>query len=264
MPTVAEITADLDAEHQALEAVLRELTDAQWALATPSPGWDVADQVGHLAFFDRTAAMSIVEPESFKAHVREMIGSLADAGTDPALAEPRSMSPTELMSWWQDGRSGLISAAGHLGESDRLPWYGPDMSGKSFLTARLMETWAHGQDICDTVGATRPATDRLRHIAQLGFITRGWTYANRGLDVPDAPVRVELAAPSGDTWHWGDADAADSVVGTAEAFCQVVTQRRHADDTDLTISGAAATEWMTMAQAFAGGATDGPTSGSFA
>ena len=58
------------------------------------------------------------------------------------------------------------------------------MGAKSFLTARLMEVWAHGQDIVDTVGARRAPTDRLRHIAQLGFITRGWTYINRGLDVP--------------------------------------------------------------------------------
>ena len=58
------------------------------------------------------------------------------------------------------------------------------MGAKSFLTARLMEAWAHGQDICDTVGVEREPTDRLRHIAQLGYITRGWTYVNRGLEVP--------------------------------------------------------------------------------
>ncbi len=167
------------------------------------------------------------------------------------------------MAWWQEGRATLIEAAGTLGESARVPWYGPEMSGKSFLTARLMETWAHGQDVCDTVGAARTPTDRLRHIAQLGFITRGWTYANRGLELPDDDVRVELAAPSGETWTWGDDDAPDSVVGAAEDFCLVVTQRRHADDTDLVITGDAARDWMVKAQAFAGGATDGPTAGSF-
>ena len=46
------------------------------------------------------------------------------------------------------------------------------MGAKSFLTARLMEAWAHGQDICDTVGVEREPTDRLRHIAQLGYIPR--------------------------------------------------------------------------------------------
>lgn len=263
MPTVAEITADLAAEHADLERILEPLSPEQWALATPSPGWDIADQVGHLAYFDRTAALAITDPESFKAQAKAMLDAILDGGTDPTLDEPRSMDSATLMTWWQEGRRGLIDAAATLGESDRLPWYGPDMSGKSFLTARLMETWAHGQDVCDTVGATREPTDRLRHIAQLGVITRGWTYANRGLEMPEVAVRVELSAPSGDTWTWGDDDAPESVTGSAEDFCQVVTQRRHADDTDLVIEGDAARDWMTMAQAFAGGATDGPTAGSF-
>ena len=54
----------------------------------------------------------------------------------------------------------------------RVVWYGPSMGSKSFLTARLMEVWAHGQDILDAVGLKREETDRLHHIAQLGFITR--------------------------------------------------------------------------------------------
>ncbi len=106
------------------------------------------------------------------------------------------------------------------------------MGSKSFLTARLMEAWAHGQDIVDAVGATREPTDRLRHIAQLGFITRGWTYMNRGLDVPSTPVRVELTSPSGDTWSFGpERRRHESIVGPALDFCLVTTQRRHVDDT---------------------------------
>ena len=32
------------------------------------------------------------------------------------------------------------------------PWYGPSMSARSFVTARLMETWAHGMDVADALG----------------------------------------------------------------------------------------------------------------
>jgi uncharacterized protein (TIGR03084 family) len=136
------------------------------------------------------------------------------------------------------------------------------MGAKSFLTARLMETWAHGQDIVDAVGdaieVRRPPTDRLRHIAQLGFITRSWSYVNRGLAAPESPVFVELVAPSGATWTWGPDDANDRVSGGAEDFCLVVTQRRHVDDTALQVEGASAREWLMFAQAFAGPPTDGP------
>ena len=137
------------------------------------------------------------------------------------------------------------------------------MGAKSFLTARLMEAWAHGQDIVDAIStnggdATREPTDRLRHISQLGFITRGWTYINRGLDVPSTPVRVELTSPSGDTWSFGPDDAAESVVGPALDFCLVTTQRRHVDDTDLVVTGDSARDWMEKAQLFAGPPSDGP------
>ena len=57
---------------------------------------------------------------------------------------------------------------------------------------------------------------------------------------------------------FGADDADESVVGPAEDFCLVVTQRRHVDDTDLEVTGDAARDWMLKAQAFAGAATDGP------
>jgi uncharacterized protein (TIGR03084 family) len=137
------------------------------------------------------------------------------------------------------------------------------MSARSFATARIMETWAHGQDVLDALGRTRRPTDRLRHVAHLGVSTRGWSYAIRGRPIPEVDVRVELAAPSGGTWSWGEPDSVDRVSGPAEDFCLVVTQRRHVDDTTLQVEGATATEWMAIAQAFAGPPMDGRRPGAF-
>ena len=131
------------------------------------------------------------------------------------------------------------------------------MSAKSFLTARLMETWAHGTDIVDTLGATRPATDRLRHVAQLGYLTRAWSYGVRGDEVPVGEIRVELRGPSGGLWTWGPDDADEKVTGSAEEFCLVVTQRRHVDDTSLQY-GPLGRDWLLRAQAYAGGPSNGP------
>ena len=149
----------------------------------------------------------------------------------------------------------MSAAAASVAADARIEWYGPSMSKRSFLTARLMEAWAHGQDVVDAVDGARPSTDRLRHVAQLGVITRGWSYKNRGLEVPTGDVRVDLDAPSGGVWTWGADDAADSITGPAEDFCLVVTQRRHVDETRLVLNGALAREWMELAQAFAGPAT---------
>lgn len=257
---VHEVLDDLVAEQAVLDHVVAELVDDHWDLDTPSPRWSVADQIGHLTFFDETAALAIVDEPAFIDHRSELIASFADELTvdDITLGAFRRLSPAEQLAAWRTARTTLESAARTLDGTRRVEWYGPSMGATSFLTARLMEVWAHGQDVCDAVGVERRATDRIRHIAQLGVITRGWSYAVHGERPPAVDVRVELSAPSGDTWRWGD-DAADSVVtGPAEDFCLVVTQRRHVDDTALVATGDAAVDWMLRAQAFAGGPSSGP------
>jgi uncharacterized protein (TIGR03084 family) len=263
---VRSLAADLVAEQAALDAVVAPLADEQWALATPSPGWTVADQIGHLTYFDRTATTAIEAPDRFIAErdalLEEVLGG-SGSMDDATLTTFRAMAAPELLAAWRTGRDALAAAAATLADGDRVEWYGPSMSAKSFLTARLMETWAHGQDVVDAardagVPAHRPGTDRLRHIAQLGVITRGWSYLNRGMAVPDGEVRVELTSPGGELWAWGPDDTTEGVRGPAEDFCLVVTQRRHPHDTRLEVEGDVARDWMVHAQAFAGGATDGP------
>jgi uncharacterized protein (TIGR03084 family) len=258
---VPHIAQDLREEHDALDAVVAPLSEEQWALPTPSPRWAVRDQIAHLTYFDRTARVAMDDPERFAALFEELWG--AASGGDEAVDEvtlgwARTLAPDDLLEQWREARTALDEAAADLAEDVRVPWYGPSMSAKSFLTARLMETWAHGQDVVDAVGGHRPATDRLEHVARLGVITRGWTYANRGEEVPATAVRVDLLAPSGRRCEWGPDDAAERITGELEDFCLVVTQRRHLADTALRVEGEAAKDWMAKAQAFAGPPTDGP------
>ena len=206
-------------------------------------------------------AMVPVADDAVAAVARAAENAAAEAAAAARAAEAAAAAASagaEAMSAAAVPLAKLAEASAPLTDDRRIEWYGPSMSSKSFLTARLMEAWAHGQDIVDTVGGTRVATDRLRHIAQLGVITRGWSYANRGLERPAGEVSVSLTAPSGDTWTWEHADEVGRVTGTAEDFCLVVTQRRHLDDTGLVASDGPARDWMLRAQAFAGDATDGP------
>jgi uncharacterized protein (TIGR03084 family) len=133
-----------------------------------------------------------------------------------------------------------------------MPWFGPPMSAASMATARLMETWAHGQDVADALGATREPTHRLRHVAHIAVRTFGWSFAVNGLEAPEVPVRVELVGPDGERWAWGPEDAADRITGPAVDFCLLATQRRHRDELAVTAVGAAANAWLPLAQAFAG------------
>ena len=254
MTEVRDVATDLRAEQEALDGIVALLTDEQWRLSTPSPGWSVADQIGHLTYFDGAAATAIADPAAFTASVEQLMA----ADDRDALTLHRHLSPQELLAAWRANRSRLADVATALEDSTRVAWYGPSMGAKSFLSARLMECWAHGQDVADALGVERAATDRLRHVARLGVLTRGWSYVNRGLEPPAGDVRVELTGPSGALWHFGPDDAVGAVTGPALDFCLVVTQRRHPDDTALQVTGEIAHDWLARAQAFAGPATDGP------
>lgn len=261
---LADIAADLTAEQAALDNVMAGLTEDQWELPSASPRWSVSDQVGHLTYFDGTAALAITDAGAFQTTVGELLDAARGGNAaidDFTLGGFRALDPPARLEAWRTNRRGLAEAAATLDEDARVPWYGPPMSARSFLTARLMETWAHGQDVVDAVGVQRPATDRLHHVAQLGYITRKWSYTNRGLEVPEGEIRLELTSPSGEQWIWGpEAGPADLVRGNAEDFCLVVTQRRHVDDTALEC-GDLGRDWLLKAQAFAGPATDAPEPG---
>lgn len=263
---VADVLHDLLAEQAALDPIVGALDTEAWATPTASPRWTVTEQVAHLTYFDRAAAFAIDHPDRWPEETDRLFGVAGDGneGVDRLTLDPvRGLPVTERHGAWREGRQSLARAAANLRDDTRVPWYGPSMGAKSFLTARLMECWAHGQDIVDAVGATRAPTDRLRHIAQLGYITRGWTYVNRGMEMPAGEVHLVLDAPSGDRWTWGPEDAEATVRGPAEAFCLVVTQRRHLDDADLEVTGDIALDWLRKAQVFAGPPTDGPSAGSF-
>ena len=250
------LTADLVAETAWLDEILGALLPAQWRLRTPAPGWTIADQVSHLAYFDEATLLSIRDPDLFRRDAEALTGRGGDF-PDQIAAEYRHLAGAALLRWFRAARQALLRGYASTDPATRLPWYGLDMGLASSVTARLMETWAHGQDIADTLGIQRPATSRLRHVAHLGVRSLAYSYAVNGLPQPDAPIRVELAAPGGGRWTWGPEDAADRVTGTALDFCLVVTQRRHRTDTGLVITGQTAGQWMAIAQAFAGGAGRG-------
>ena len=248
---VASLVEDLKAEAYDLQRVLDGLADEDWKRPTPAEGWSVHDQVCHLAHFDHLTRQCIEHPDNFVAE-RDGIADL-QRYIDSIGPLNAWRSGVEVSAWWRAVGADLRSAALTVDPSIRVPWFGPPMSVASKLTARIMETWAHGQDIVDTFGLTRMPTNRLRHVARIGVLAFDNSFRTHGHEVPDAPVRVELTAPDGvTTWAWGAPDALDSVRGGAEDFCLVVTQRRHLDDTRLKVSGSTATSWMSVAQAFAG------------
>jgi uncharacterized protein (TIGR03084 family) len=182
---------------------------------------------------------------------------------DDAVAAGRARSGVETAEELTEARASMVAAFAAADNARRVPWYGPEMSVASALTARIMETWAHAQDVFDTLGCAHPVTSALRQVAHIGVRALPNSFVSHQRAVPSVAVSVELRSPDGEAWSWGPADAPERVSGPAVDFCLVVTQRRHVADTALVMRGDVATEWMGIAQAFAGGAGSGRAPGQF-
>ncbi len=249
-----DICQDLRDEYDALDAIVADIGEEGLDTVTPFFEWTVRDEITHIAYFDEAGKLAATDPQAFTDHMTQLLEGIVEYDDlhKKVAAVGRDMSASDLMDWWRKERTALIDALAACDPKDRLPWYGPDMSARSFATARLMETWAHGQDVVDALKADRPATDRLLHVAHIGFITFKWSFVNRKLDIPEQAVRVELTSPSGKIWTFGPDETDNMVKGSALDFCLAATQRRNAADTKLEVVGDVAAQWMSIAQTFAG------------
>lgn len=262
MADLAAILEDLAAESADLDRIVSDLGAGGWAHDTPAAGWDIAHQIGHLAWTDELAIVSATDEEAFDTLIRQ--AWTTPKLVDSAAAEWARIEPADLLIKWRAGRNALAIALLGVPAGSKLTWFGPPMSTISMATARLMETWAHGQDVADALGVHRLPTHRLRHVAHIGVRTRNFSYMLRNETAPAEEFRVELTAPDDSIWTWGVEDATQRVTGPALDFCLLVTQRRHPDDLAIKAIGDDAQHWLTIAQAFAGTPGAGRKPGQFA
>jgi uncharacterized protein (TIGR03083 family) len=237
---LTDVFTDIVAEGEALDKILAGLDDPQWARPTPAPGWTVKHQVAHMASVFRIAGLAASDPDLF---VRQTAG--AERDFDAAVGEL------------------LKTALAALPPDQLVPWVARQLPASVLACAGMMELFAHGQDIADTVGAQREYTDRIGHLAWFATRNRDFGYQVRGLTPPEAPFRFELTAPSGKTWEFGPAEAEQRVTGPAADFCLLVTRRRHRDDLAVRATGADADQWLNIAQAYRGSPGPGRQPGQF-
>jgi uncharacterized protein (TIGR03084 family) len=254
---------DFQAESDALHALLNRLNEEDWQRETQFKRWTINDVIAHVHFFNCAADMALRDSDAFASLMRNLSEAIKQGSTHLAFTHRwlGGVKARELMNKWQNFYQEM---AGHFMVADpkkRVPWAGPTMSVRSSITARLMETWAHGQAVYDLLGQTRIDADRVRNIAVLGINTFSWTFANRRMAVPVYKPYVKLIAPSGAVWEWGQSDKGNFVEGSAVEFCQVVAQVRNIADTRLKVVGSSAAAWMSIAQCFAGSPEDPPMPG---
>ncbi len=247
---MTSIAAAFRAEAEDLDTLVAELDEAGWRRDTPAAGWTIAHQIGHLAWTDEMSLLALTDPGAFADHAAAVKGNFDHV--NESASERAARDRARLLADWREGRRRVADALDAVDPASTVPWFGPPMRPRSMATARLMETWAHGQDVADALGVRRVPTDRLRDVCHLGVRTRDFAFRINGLEPPVGEFRIELTAPSGEAWTWGPEDATGRVTGSAEDFCLVVAQRRDHQETSLVAEGPAARQWLPIAQVFAG------------
>ncbi len=191
--------ADFLKECDALAEVLAPLDAADWSRATQFKGWTINDVMVHLYFWNVGADMALTDPDAFMERAKVVGKAAVTGGLRPIENASVAERGRDLFDIWQDQYRDMCARWQSVDPKTRVKWIGPDMSARSSLSARQMETWAHGMEVFDLLGQTRVEEDRIRNIVMLGVNAFGWSHKVQGLPVPEAlplltwrPVRRDL------------------------------------------------------------------------
>jgi uncharacterized protein (TIGR03084 family) len=155
-----------------------------------------------------------------------------------------------VLGWWEEASAAERAELGALEPSTRVPW-GIGMGARAFVTARLMETWAHALDVHAALGTEPIDTDRLAHVAWIATRAVPYAFSVAGLEAPSAPLAVELTLPGGGTWTTGPSDAPDRITGPVGQYCRIFVQRLDPRDApDVVAVGDAALATLAVARAY--------------
>ena len=250
-------------ESDALYKLLINADKNSFKLKTQFKSWTINDVLYHLHVWNIAALLSLKNENEFKEFMQNFMEAVK-SGNSAREYEKILSDNTEgldLLNLWKETYEKISNEFAKSDPKKRVKWAGPDMSVRSSITARHMETWAHGQEIFDQLGFERIDKDRIKNIVVIGVNTFGWTYINRNLSIPEKMPKLSLLSPSNELWEWNEDNEEDMISGSATEFSQVVTQVRNINDTSLKVSGKIANEWMSIAQCFAGPPENPPEKG---
>ena len=250
-------------ESYAVYKLLSSLSDSDYEEKTQFKGWNFNNVIGHLHVWNYAADLSLQDGDDWKNFANSALEMLGKGSTMNQFEETitKGIKGRELLDTWKSYYEKMTERFAAADPKKRVKWMGPDMSARSSISARHMETWAHAQELYDTLGVDRINEDRIKNIVIIGNNTFKYCFTINKRELPEETPRLELTAPSGEVWEFNNPTNENKISGRAEEFCQVVTQVRNIEDVNLNVSGDIAYDWMSIAQCFAGGAETPPMPG---
>jgi uncharacterized protein (TIGR03084 family) len=238
--------ADLEDEQDRLEAILDALDDAAWHTESGAPGWTITDVVLHLAQSE-DAVVATATGDATRGW--RLSGDGIDDAMDRLVRAERA-EPRVVFARWRTARREAVAALRAADPKQPLQWAAAPLKPATLATTRLAEHWAHGLDITEPLGIDFPDTDRLRHVAWLGYGSLPYAFGLKGLE--PHPVFCELVGPDGSVWRYGPEDAESTISGSAGAFCRVGAQRLAPEESGLTTTGPHGAEVLGVLRNYAG------------
>jgi uncharacterized protein (TIGR03083 family) len=149
-PTVNDerVVEELDEVWASVVDACQDLGEAQWELSTDCPGWTVKDNVSHLIGVERMILgdESPPRPAELPAHVRNSFGELNEAWVDARRGVPGDEVLAEFVATTTRRLEALRAMP--PAAFDVVGWSPVgDVPYREFMGTRVMDSWAHEQDI---------------------------------------------------------------------------------------------------------------------
>jgi uncharacterized protein (TIGR03083 family) len=185
-------------EWAAIDALGRDLGEAEWDLPSECPGWTVRDVLSHLIGIERTLLGEEPPPPltELPPHVENEIGARNEAW----VASRRSRPGHDILLEFRDVTARRLADLRAQPQS-RFEQIGPSPVGevpyREFMHVRVMDSWVHEQDI--RVATARPGHDSgpAAQLAMDRLCSAMPFVVGKQAGAPDgSAVRFELRGPS--------------------------------------------------------------------
>ena len=162
---------DFKNECDALYEVIRSLSNEDLKQKTGFKEWTINNIIGHLHTWNIAANRSLTSDSEFANYVSlfNVEYSKRQKMSDFENVFLEGREGQDLIELWHKFYPEMSNRFKEADPKKRVKWMGPDMSVKSSITARLMETWAHGQAVYDILGIVRKNQDHIKNITISNF-----------------------------------------------------------------------------------------------
>ncbi len=193
------LVAQLGEVWGALAELGAELSDAEWVVPTPCPGWDVAAQYAHVIGTESSLlgrpAPDVGTAGETPEHVKNQIGGFNEVWVTALAPVPRADVLARFREISEARRDALD---GMTDEDFDAPSWTPvgQADYRRFMQIRVFDCWVHEQDIRDAVGRPGHGTGPVAEQA-LDELVRaaGFVIGKKAGVAAGTAVRLELTGP---------------------------------------------------------------------